>query len=129
MGFDGAFIKQRQYLILMLQMVGSEEASLNASRLAIAREHARPSIDVLFESAADIFEKNLTAVLLTGSSADGAAGAEVVASRGGRVIVQDPASAESPIMPSSALNRVPTARVLALSEIASTLSELTLTSQ
>jgi len=91
--------------------------------------YARPSIDVLFESAADIFGGRLIAVVLSGSSADGAAGAEAVAARGGSVIVQEPASAEGPIMPSSALDRVPKARVLALSEIASRLAELTLNSQ
>src|SRR5439155_27357011 len=46
MRFDSAFIKQRQDLILMMQMVGGEEASLDASRLAIAGKHARPSIDI-----------------------------------------------------------------------------------
>jgi two-component system chemotaxis response regulator CheB len=91
--------------------------------------YARPSIDVLFESAADIFGNSLTAVVLTGSSADGAAGAEAIAARGGEVIVQEPASAEGSVMPSSTLNRVPKARILVLSEIASKLAELTLTSQ
>ena len=41
-GFDGAFIKERKNLILIVQMVGGEEASLDASRLPISGKHARP---------------------------------------------------------------------------------------
>jgi two-component system chemotaxis response regulator CheB len=64
---------------------------------------ARPSIDVLFESAAEAYGAGLLAVLLTGASVDGAAGLAEVKSRGGRVIVQDPASAESKTMPAAGI--------------------------
>jgi two-component system chemotaxis response regulator CheB len=56
---------------------------------------ARPSIDVLFESAAEAWGPRLMAVLLTGSSRDGLKGLEAVLARGGHVMVQDPEDAES----------------------------------
>lgn len=65
--------------------------------------YSRPSIDVTFESAADSYGAALTAVVLTGANADGAAGAVAVARAGGRVFVQDPADAERPEMPMAVL--------------------------
>jgi two-component system chemotaxis response regulator CheB len=65
--------------------------------------YSRPSIDVLFESAADAFGPGLLAVLLTGANADGTAGLQHVRSRGGYALVQDPATAERPAMPASAI--------------------------
>ncbi|HEY9154166.1 MAG TPA: chemotaxis protein CheB [Opitutaceae bacterium] len=76
--------------------------------------YARPSIDVLFESAAFTLGKKATAIALTGSSADGAAGAAAIAARGGRVIVQELETAESPVLPRAVLGRVPSAHVLTL---------------
>jgi two-component system chemotaxis response regulator CheB len=64
---------------------------------------ARPSIDVLFESAAQSFRHRLLALVLTGASSDGARGAARVRALGGHVIVQDPEEAEVPMMPRSAL--------------------------
>ena len=65
--------------------------------------HSRPSIDVTFESAAKSYGAALTAVVLTGANADGAAGAAAVARAGGRVFVQDPSDAERPEMPAAVL--------------------------
>lgn len=79
---------------------------------------SRPSIDVLFESAAASYGKAVVAVVLTGASQDGAAGAAKIAAAGGLVIVQDPGSAESPVMPEAAVRSTPAARVLPLAEIA-----------
>jgi two-component system chemotaxis response regulator CheB len=73
---------------------------------------SRPAIDVLFESAADVYGEALAGVILTGASADGAEGLAAVARKGGRAIVQDPSSAESKVMPSAALALVPSARVV-----------------
>lgn len=82
---------------------------------------SRPSIDVLFESAADAYGAGLTAVVLTGANEDGAAGARAVASAGGRVIVQEPQSAYASAMPLAAAAAVPAAAVLPLNAIAAEL--------
>lgn len=66
-------------------------------------QYARPSIDVLFDSAAEVFGGETIAVVLTGANQDGARGAARVRERGGIVIVQDPATAESAVMPAAAL--------------------------
>ncbi|MBN8419733.1 MAG: chemotaxis protein CheB [Verrucomicrobia bacterium] len=79
---------------------------------------SRPSIDVLFESAADAYGSSLWAVILTGASPDGAAGLKAVHAAGGKTWVQDPATAEAPTMPRAALAACPEARVLSLSELA-----------
>jgi two-component system chemotaxis response regulator CheB len=78
---------------------------------------ARPSIDVLFESAAEAYGRRVVAVLLTGSSEDGARGIEAVAKRGGLTIVEDPASAHSPVSPQAALDRTVVHHVLPLERI------------
>ncbi|MBI4615778.1 MAG: chemotaxis protein CheB [Planctomycetes bacterium] len=64
--------------------------------------HSRPSIDVALESAADSYGERAVAVLLTGSTDEGARGAASVRARGGKVVVQEPASAESPVLPRAA---------------------------
>jgi two-component system chemotaxis response regulator CheB len=87
-------------------------------------EHARPSIDVLFESAADAYEERAVGVVLTGSNADGAAGARRIKERGGFVLVQDPKTAESPAMPAAAISATPVDRILPLDRIGPFLVEL-----
>jgi two-component system chemotaxis response regulator CheB len=82
---------------------------------------SRPSIDVLFRSASDTFGASTIGVVLTGANEDGAAGLARIVARGGKAIVQDPATAESPIMPASAIRAVPGARVVPLSEISAEL--------
>jgi two-component system, chemotaxis family, protein-glutamate methylesterase/glutaminase len=85
---------------------------------------SRPAIDVLFESAADVYGPALVGVVLTGASADGAEGLAAIARQGGRAIVQDPATAESKVMPSAALAAVPDARVVPLSAMLAELRAL-----
>ncbi len=80
--------------------------------------HARPSVDVLFESAAETYREGVLGVLLTGASADGTAGAQRIKQRGGSVVAQDPRTAESPIMPGAAISAGAVDRVLPLAEIA-----------
>jgi len=82
---------------------------------------SRPSIDVLFESAADAYGSGLTGVILTGASNDGAHGLKAICKAGGRALVQEPASAESDVMPLAALAACPAARSLDLKEISTTL--------
>lgn len=60
---------------------------------------ARPSIDVLFESAAQVYAERLVGVLLSGASCDGAAGLAAIKARGGAVYCQDPQSALERTMP------------------------------
>jgi two-component system chemotaxis response regulator CheB len=83
--------------------------------------HSRPSIDVLFESAADIYAGRLLGVILTGANEDGAAGLAAIHRAGGQTMVQLPGSAVSPQMPAAALLRVPSSRVLTLADIAKVL--------
>jgi two-component system, chemotaxis family, protein-glutamate methylesterase/glutaminase len=80
--------------------------------------HARPSVDVLFESAADTFGERLVGVVLTGANRDGAVGAARIKERGGFVVVEDPESAESGSMPRHAIAGTMVDMVLPLSEIA-----------
>jgi two-component system chemotaxis response regulator CheB len=87
-------------------------------------QYARPSIDVLFESAADAYRERLAAVLLSGSNDDGAHGIARVKERGGLTIVQDPASAESGRMPAAAIAASPVDYVLPLAGIAQLLTNL-----
>jgi two-component system, chemotaxis family, protein-glutamate methylesterase/glutaminase len=79
---------------------------------------ARPSIDVLFESAAEWHGPSATAIVLSGSGADGSAGARRITERGGRVLVQDPRTAEGRWMPEAAIAASPHCRVLSLELIA-----------
>lgn len=82
---------------------------------------SRPSIDVLFASAADTYRRGLLALVLTGANCDGAEGARRVAQRGGRVLVQDPTTALAATMPQATLDAVPGAEVLMPDEIAARL--------
>lgn len=78
---------------------------------------ARPCIDILFQTAADAYGREMVAVLLTGASADGAEGVAAVKARGGRVIVQDPGTAESAVMPSAGIAAAQVDYVLGLEDI------------
>ena len=80
--------------------------------------YSRPSIDVLFESAADAYGPALIAVVLSGANEDGAAGIKAVADAGGTAIVQNPESAFAAAMPEAAKAACPGAQVLSLQEIA-----------
>jgi two-component system chemotaxis response regulator CheB len=79
------------------------EPACVALSTAPPRNFARPSIDLLFETAAESHGSGVIAVVLTGSNHDGAAGARRVKECGGRVFVEDPATAHSSPMPASAI--------------------------
>ena len=85
--------------------------------------YCRPSIDVLFESAADVYGPRLAAIILTGANNDGAEGLRLIKEKGGLVIVQDPQSAEFSLMPAAALQVVKPDFVFGLTEIARWLAE------
>jgi two-component system chemotaxis response regulator CheB len=82
---------------------------------------ARPSIDVLFESAAWTYGARLLGIVLSGANSDGALGLAAIARAGGACWVQKPESAATPSMPRSALGAVPGARSLGLAEMAALL--------
>jgi two-component system, chemotaxis family, protein-glutamate methylesterase/glutaminase len=86
--------------------------------------YSRPSIDVTFISAADVYAEQSVGVILTGANADGARGLKRIVDRGGLGLVQLPSTAESPAMPAAALLAVPTARALTIAQIASILAAL-----
>lgn len=86
--------------------------------------YARPSIDVLFESAADEYQNGVIGVILTGANRDGARGLQKIKAAGGLAIVEDPASARSREMPDAAIATTPVDWILPLSEIGPRLAEL-----
>jgi two-component system chemotaxis response regulator CheB len=85
---------------------------------------SRPAIDVLFETARDVYGANLIGVLLSGASDDGAAGLQEIHAAGGMTIVQSPLSAEVAIMPAAALALFEPTYIWSPNEIASGLSQL-----
>lgn len=85
---------------------------------------SRPSIDVLFESAAVAWREKVVAVILSGANTDGAKGVRAVKAAGGMTIVQDPDEAESRIMPRAAIDTGAVDEVLHAVEIGSLLAEL-----
>jgi len=91
-------------------------------------QFSRPSIDVLFESAADVYGAALAGVVLTGANSDGAAGLAAIKDAGGTVAVQDPETAESSAMPNAALKAAKTDNVFDLVGIGSFLCDLNMKS-
>jgi len=86
--------------------------------------YSRPSIDVLFESAADSYGSAAIGVILTGANADGAKGCLAIRRHGGLVVAQDPKTAESPAMPQAAIDGGGVDRILPLNRIGPFLVEL-----
>ena len=86
---------------------------------------SRPSIDVTFISASDAYRRAVVGVILTGANDDGSRGLRHIVDMGGRAIVQDPATAESPTMPAAAIRAVPEAEVIPLKDIPQRLVSIT----
>jgi two-component system chemotaxis response regulator CheB len=86
--------------------------------------YSRPSIDVLFETAADVYGAGLVGIVLTGANNDGAAGLKCIMDAGGTGLVQRPELAYAPAMPLAALEACPDARSCRLEEIAEFLQGL-----
>jgi two-component system chemotaxis response regulator CheB len=100
----------------------------NGPQLALSADapvhHSRPSIDVLFESAAEIYRERLLGIILSGANEDGACGLAAIHDAGGVTIVQTPQTARVPHMVLSALRLRPADGVLPLDEIAAMLRTL-----
>ncbi len=79
--------------------------------------YSRPSIDVSFRSAADVYGPGLICLLLSGGNADGVEGMQYAQERGGLTLVQDPATADVPYMPQQAINRMTVDFILPTIEI------------
>ena len=96
-------------------------------RLSLSSEEpvlfSRPSVDVLFESAADVYGEGLIGVVLTGANPDGALGLKSILEAGGRGLVQRPDEAYASAMPEAALALSPSAEAMTLEQIADTLQK------
>lgn len=102
-------------------LVEDGHLSLNTDPLV---KFSRPSIDVTFISAGDAYRRAVIGVVLTGANDDGSRGLRHIVNLGGRAMVQDPSTAESPTMPTAALKLVPEAEVVPLQMIAPRLVEI-----
>lgn len=85
---------------------------------------SRPSIDVVFESAADIYQMNLVGLLLSGANSDGTFGLQKIKEKGGLAIVQAPDTAIVPFMPEHAMRNVNIDKTLKINEIANYINDL-----
>lgn len=85
---------------------------------------SRPSIDVLFESAAEVCDASLVAVLLTGANEDGANGVQAVAAAGGTVLIENPETAFMATMPAAAMACCSGAKVMSLEAITRYLAKM-----
>lgn len=101
---------------LLVDRVGKgAQFALSADDLV---NYSRPSIDVLFESAADVYGRRLLGIILTGANHDGAAGLAAVHEAAGITVAQLPETAQASLMPLTAIKRSPVDYVLTLEEIA-----------
>ena len=91
-----------------------ETFSLTYSELV---NYSRPSIDVLFESAAEVYKDKLIGILLTGANDDGSNGIKMISEYGGLTVVQDPKTAKCDIIPKSAIAKTKVDKILNLNEI------------
>ncbi len=88
--------------------------SLDDSEL---ENYSRPSIDVTFSSAADVYGPNAVGILLSGASKDGSSGLQAISEKNGRVIAQDPAEAEVATMPLAAIQTIPGCKTMNVAHI------------
>lgn len=86
--------------------------------------YSRPSIDVSFETAADVYGASAAALLLSGANADGTEGLKCIQQNGGKVLIQQPSSAEVAFMPRQALKEIDADAVLSTEEIAEYINAL-----
>jgi two-component system chemotaxis response regulator CheB len=113
-----AYIAPPNYHLLIEQ---DKTMSLSADRKV---NFSRPSIDVLFDSAAEVFRKGLIGVILTGANNDGSKGLKNIRKFGGLAIVQEPGSAETSAMPRAAIEAAGADFILTIDQISNKLIEL-----
>jgi two-component system chemotaxis response regulator CheB len=98
------------------------------SRLALSSDepvmYSRPSIDVLFETAADVFDAGVLGIILSGANADGAAGLRKIIDAGGKGVVLDPNHAPAAAMPRAAIESNPQVQIMTLPAIRQSLLEM-----
>ncbi|WP_157447124.1 chemotaxis protein CheB [Cytophaga aurantiaca] len=87
-------------------------------------KHSRPSIDLLFATAAEVYKEKLVGIILTGASSDGAEGMLEIRRAGGYTIAQEPTTAEYPYMPQASVSIGSICSNLTLDEISSYLKQL-----
>ncbi|GAB4036365.1 chemotaxis protein CheB [Spirosoma gilvum] len=88
--------------------------------------YSRPSIDVTFESAAEVYGASLVGILLSGANSDGTAGLKAIKKRGGLLATQLPETAQAAMMPQQAMLNVQVDYVLDIKGISSLLNNLNL---
>ncbi len=106
-----AFVAPPDYHLLIED---DKTLSLSADRPI---KYSRPSIDVLFESAAFVFGEKLIGIILTGANDDGSLGLTEIRERGGLAIVQTAETAEADSMPKSAIKMADPQLILPLDKI------------
>jgi two-component system chemotaxis response regulator CheB len=79
--------------------------------------YSRPSIDILFETAAEVYKNKLLGIILTGANADGAKGIRYIRKRGGTTVAQQPDTADYPVMPKAAIKTGGVQHIMTLDEI------------
>lgn len=119
------YLAPADYHLMVDRRDGRGELSLS---IDAAVAYSRPSIDVAFETAAESYGSAVIGIVLTGANSDGARGALRIRQQGGFVIAQDPTTAESPVMPQSAIDQAAVDRILPLDRIGPFLTELCRTS-
>ena len=97
------------------------EIALSSDELV---NYSRPSIDLLFESAADCYQSGVLGIILTGANSDGASGLQTIKNKGGGALIQSPETAEVDTMPLAAMAATQADAILPLSEITMYLKEL-----
>jgi two-component system chemotaxis response regulator CheB len=112
------FIAPANYHLLI---ESKERFGLSTTELV---QYSRPSIDVLFDSCADVFTKNALSIVLSGANKDGAFGVKRIKKKGGYVIIQDPSECSMTTMPEAAINAVTPDMILTSQRIVEFLNSL-----
>jgi len=85
---------------------------------------SRPSLDVTYESAADIYGESVVGIILSGANEDGTKGILEIKRNGGTIIAQDPQTAQMPVMPQNAISQAKIDRIYSVTEMADFINEI-----